>query len=152
MRKSMIVAVLMGAAASAPAYAQWARPYEDTGYGYGYNDNGYNNRDDDAYGIDQQIRQVRTEISSAADQDRISYDREQRLLQQLNDISDRYYRYRDNGMSSSERQDVLDRLGAIQNDVRSGDGWNERSQDGEDDGYSDDNSRYREDNDEGDGY
>lgn len=113
MRGFVLAGALAATLFSVPASAQWY----DRGYGYGA---GYG----DGQRIGQQISQLEREINLGADRGRISSQQERWFLRRLSDVDRLFDRYRWNGLSYSERDDLLGRLRAIRWDVYHRGDWN----------------------------
>ena len=93
MRKFLISAALLSAVAvAAPASAQNYR-----GYGQGPTR---------SVQIERQIQNLRDRIRVAEDRDRISEREEDNLLRRLGNIAERYDRFRRNGLSRGEQNDL----------------------------------------------
>ena len=116
MRKFLISAVLVSAAAvAAPASAQYYdynRGYNQ-GYnqGYGYDEgSGYNQGYGRGGNVEQQLDQIQNRIRRAAERGRISRSEANRLFRQADQIDRLYDRYRYNGLSQREVQDIQYRI------------------------------------------
>ena len=100
MRKILISAVLLSAAAiAAPASAQY---YPNSGYGYGYGQGGHN--------FQRQLAQLRNRIERAEDRDRLSNRERDQLLRQVYQTERLLYRYSRNGLTRWEGQDIQNRI------------------------------------------
>ena len=109
MRKLLISTALAAVALSAaPASAQ----YRDYGrnQGYGYNQQGGN--------FDQRIDRIGQRIENAAQRGAISRGEYRRLINELRRVDILHDRYRQNGLSQREADDVRYRLQNLQQQVR----------------------------------
>jgi len=98
MRKFMISAALLSAAAvTAPAAAQ----YRDYDRGSDYRG---------GQSVERQLEQIEDRIRRAEDRDRISRGEANRLLRQADQIDRLYDRYRRNGLTRWEHQDLQNRI------------------------------------------
>lgn len=98
MRKFLISAALLSAAAvTAPAAAQ----YRDYDRGSDYRG---------GQSIERQLDQIEDRIRRAEDRDRISRGEANRLLRQADQIDRLYDRYRRNGLTRWEHQDLQNRI------------------------------------------
>lgn len=113
MRSIFLAGALAAALMSVPASAQWY----DRGYGYG---SGYGS----GQRIERQINQLEREINLAADRGRITSRQERWLLRRLSEVDRLFDRYRWNGLSYNEREDLLGRLRHIRSDVYRRRDWN----------------------------
>lgn len=101
MRKILISAILLGVAAtSAPAAAQYDRRYDDR-YDVDYRG---------GQGIDRQLQNLEQRIDNAYQRRLISGGEARRLRDQANDIGRLFDRYRRNGLSGREHQDLQYRI------------------------------------------
>ena len=108
MRKVLIPTVLAAVALSAaPASAQY-RDYNRQGYGY--NQAGGN--------LDQRIDRIGQRIENAAQRGAISRNEYRRLINELGRIDGLHDRYRHNGLSPREADDIRYRLQNLQQQVR----------------------------------
>ena len=106
MRKFLIAAALASSfAITAPAAAQWNR-----GYGEGPTR---------SVQIERQIQNLRDRIRRAEDRDLISDREEDRLLRRLGNIAQRYDRFRRNGLSRGEQNDLHRDLQDLRQRIRS---------------------------------
>jgi len=117
MRKYLVSAAVVAAAlAATPSAAQ----YQDYGrynpYGYGYNQQG---RD-----VLQQLRQIEQRIDRAADRGAISRNEARRLFRHADQIERLYDRYRRNGLSRGEVQDLRNRIQWLRQQIR----WERRDE------------------------
>ena len=117
MRKFLISAALLSAAAvTAPASAQ----YRDYDRGSDYRG---------GQGIERQLDQIEDRIRRAEDRDRISRGEANRLLRQAEQIDRLYDRYRRNGLTRWEHQDLQNRIHNLRQRLqfeRREDRWDDR--------------------------
>ena len=99
MRKYIIPAIGLSATmAAAPASAQsWGQRHNQHSYQQGRH-------------IEQQLQQLANRIRRAEDRDLISEREEDRLMRQLRNIGQRYDRFRRNGLTRYEHQDIQSRI------------------------------------------
>jgi Spy/CpxP family protein refolding chaperone len=110
MRKFLIPALLISAVAvSAPAAAQHRGGY-DPRPGYGQHHGGG--------GIERQIDQLEQRIDRLRDRRLISNREAQRLMRQAEDIDRLHDRYRRNGLSRYEHDDLMQRIQYLRQNIR----------------------------------
>jgi hypothetical protein len=148
MKKLLFAMTAVGAlAAAAPAVAQ-------TGYRTGYNDPyGYNTGVRADAGIDSRLAQLEARLNADISAGAISRSDERRLRAQIAGLRRLEWQYSRDGLSASERMDLMQRTRAIRDQFKMADrgygddryGWNDRSDTryGNNDAYYDDRDPYR---------
>ena len=116
MRKMLITAALVSSVAvAAPAAAQWNR--------------GYAEGPTRSVQVERQIENLRDRIRRAEDRDLISEREEARLLDRLRGVAERYERFRRNGLSRGEQNELHARLQELRQRLqaeRREDRWDDR--------------------------
>ena len=131
MRKFLVSAALVvsTAVAAAPAAAQYYP--QGNRYGDQYRHGG---------NVEQQLHQIRQRIERAEDRDRISNREREQLLRQVFQVDRLYARYRRNGLTRWEMQDIQNRIQHLRQRFRwerQDDRWDDRR-----DGRYDRDDRY----------
>ena len=106
MRKFLISAILLSAAATAAAPAS-AQSWGNRGFGYNQGRN-----------IEQQLAQLADRIRRAEDRDLISEREEDRLLRRVAGIDRRYDNFRRNGLNQWEYNDLQQRIQTLRQQLR----------------------------------
>lgn len=107
MRKILLSAVLLGTvAAAAPASAQY---YPNRHQGYGYN-HGQN--------INAQLANLSQRVDRLRDRRLISHREAQRLFRQIEQIDRQYDRFRRNGLSRGEYNEIQNRIQWLRGEIR----------------------------------